>query len=300
MARVEGLIVRSRRREARSRRLPATLRPADAVDLDPTLDQGGHDEWDPFAVQAAEREQLVGGLDLEPLDNRVQDGRSNRRVAAADLEHDVADAAQAPRDLGGRAVRDRPSLAKDHDAIAEALRFHEVVGGDDDRPCLVAGEGADQLVDVTCCDGIERRGRLVQEQHLGVVEQRASESEALLHATAESRCPIVGSIRQPEALQDLVDAPRHCGRNDAKQGRSEAEVLTRAEALVDRWRFGQNAGAGADLRTGLRWIQTECADPTSVCGQQAVEDPDRGGLARPVVPEEANDLAGTNDEGESV
>ena len=58
--------------------------------------------------------------------------------------------------------------------------------------------------------GVERRERLVEQQDLRVARERAGERDALALAARELAGPRVGEVRDPEALEVLVDglAPR--------------------------------------------------------------------------------------------
>ena len=60
----------------------------------------------------------------------------------------------------------------DGDAIAQAFRLVEIVGGHDDcDPGLVA-EGGDDVEQVVADAGVQAHGRLVEEEHLGTRQER--------------------------------------------------------------------------------------------------------------------------------
>ena len=83
-----------------------------------------------------------------------------------------------------RRALDQPSLVQEQDLVAEAARLGEIVRRHDD---LGAGgvERLDDRLDLARRAGIEVRGRLVEEQHLGVQRPGARQREPLLLAAGE-------------------------------------------------------------------------------------------------------------------
>ena len=53
--------------------------------------------------------------------------------------------------------------------------------------------------------GIEAGGGLVEEQHLGSVDERGGDVEPPLHAARVAAADAVGGVGQPELVQQLVD-----------------------------------------------------------------------------------------------
>ena len=70
---------------------------------------------------------------------------------------------------------------EDRDAVANVLHVGQQVPGEDDRLALLA-QVADQLLDFRGADRVEPRGRLVEQDQLGVVDQRLGQPDAALHA----------------------------------------------------------------------------------------------------------------------
>ena len=69
----------------------------------------------------------------------------------------------------------------DRDAGAQLLELGQDVAADQDR-LAERPELAEQLAQLDARPRIEPRRRLVEEQHLRVVDQRVGEAEPLLHA----------------------------------------------------------------------------------------------------------------------
>ena len=66
--------------------------------------------------------------------------------------------------------------------------------------------GADERLDELGRRGVEVGARLVEEQHLGVVQHGAADGQALDHAARVGVDLVVGARGQPDALEQLVDA----------------------------------------------------------------------------------------------
>ena len=78
---------------------------------------------------------------------------------------------------------------------------------------------------------VERRVRLVEQDHLGVVQKRPAQRETLGHSPRVRRYPLVPSVPQREAFErhaDPLAALRH-----AVQAAEEVEVLDRSQLPID-------------------------------------------------------------------
>ena len=68
----------------------------------------------------------------------------------------------------GRAVLDRPAGVHHQDVVGQLGDHAEVVGDDDDRGVELRLQVADQVEDLRLHGDVERGGRLVGDQQLGV------------------------------------------------------------------------------------------------------------------------------------
>ena len=75
------------------------------------------------------------------------------------------------------------ALVDDDDALAGLRDLGQDVRAEDDR--VVAGEAPDQLARLDDLLRVEAGGRLVEDQHVGVVNQRLGEADALPVALRE-------------------------------------------------------------------------------------------------------------------
>ena len=219
---------------------------------------------------------------------------TTRRAAlaiAVDTRHDevVADLAL---ELGGRALGDQVTAVEDADAIGELVGLFEVLRGEEDRHAELLVQLAHLLPHAGAADGIETRGGLVEEQHLGVVHERGREVEPPLHAAgirADLAIERVADVDHGRQLLDplfglpaaqAVEAPLEPQQLDAGLLAVERDVLEGdADAQPHLLGLGRDVVAGHDrAATGRR--------------QQRAEHADGGGLAGRVRPEEAVDLPG--------
>ncbi len=79
------------------------------------------------------------------------------------------------------APRDHFALADEHDFVAGNLDFAEQVRIQEDGRAAVALR-ADDVTHQAAAHGIESRSRFIEEDQLGLVDQRLSEADALQHA----------------------------------------------------------------------------------------------------------------------
>src|SRR5882672_2843257 len=121
--------------------------------------------------------------------------RPSSAEAAGDVVLGPLDARLREDALG---LADLNDLAKIHEGgvIGGARRLLHVVGDDDDA--VVRLQLADQLLDLLRRDRIERRGRLVEEQDLGLDGDGAGDAEPLLLPAREAEPAL------PQLVLDLV------------------------------------------------------------------------------------------------
>ncbi len=89
--------------------------------------------------------------------------------------------------------------------FAQRVGLVHVVGGEDDGLAL-AVVIADDVPEQQAGLRIEAGGRLVEEQHFGIVHHGAGDGEALHHAAGEAADHVVGAVGQLEAFQQFGGA----------------------------------------------------------------------------------------------
>ncbi len=113
-------------------------------------------------------------------------------------------AAQALGQRIGRVDGDDLALVDDHDPLAGLRHFRKDVRAQDDG--VVAAELANQLAGLDDLLRVEAGGRLVEHQHLGVVNDRLREADALPVALRQLRGSGGRPCRHPRLLHHVVDA----------------------------------------------------------------------------------------------
>ena len=104
--------------------------------------------------------------------------------------------------LARRADGDDAAFIHDGHAVAELFGLFDVVGGQQDG-ALLAAQVLHQFVDFEARLRIEAGGRLVEEEHLRIVEQRQRQRQALFLAAGELRIERFALLPKLQALEQL-------------------------------------------------------------------------------------------------
>ena len=187
--------------------------------------------------------------------------------------------------LARRAQGDDLALVDDGDAVAEPLGLVHVVGGEKDGSAAVL-QVPDDLPELAAGLGVEARGGLVEEEELGISDQRDGDGEPLLLAAGKLLDQGVGLALQRDPGDRLVDGqarPVEAAKDDEQLAHrllvGEPRLLEgHADSLADRRRLG-------------RPPQAEHLDLSRGRLVEPFEDLDGRGLARSVGAEEAKALA---------
>ena len=181
--------------------------------------------------------------------------------------------------------RDDPPLVDHGEPVAEVLGLVHEVGDEHDRGAAGA-DLADQLPRRTSRLGIETLGELVEEHHLGRVDERERDEQSLALATREAVKRLAALALQAPSFDQVVGRHRLVGE--------------RAEQL-ERLRDGETSGQRGVLQSGSdslterndlsARIEAEHAHVAAVVAAQSLDELDAGGLAGTVRSEDAEDLA---------
>ena len=138
---------------------------------------------------------------------------------------------------------------------------------------------------------VEARRRLVQEEHLGPVRERAGDHQPLRETARELEHHRGGTLAKSELLEQLVGAPSGIAPGETEEAAVVVEVLPDGQRAVERVRLRDDAdpalgrsGVGADVDPGDERAAA-CRDDG---GRQ---HPDRGRFAGAVRPEQPEELA---------
>jgi len=104
-----------------------------------------------------------------------------------------------------REVGQQPAAAEHDEVVGGVLHLAHQVAGDQHRPSLV-GEVAQQLAHPADALGVQAVHRLVEQEDVGVAEQRGGDPEPVPHAQGEPPHPVVGHRLEADHLDDVVHA----------------------------------------------------------------------------------------------
>ncbi len=90
------------------------------------------------------------------------------------------------------------AVAHHQDAIGESDRLVDIVRDEQDARLMIGDEFADELVHADAGQRIERGERLVEQQKLGLLDQRAGKGDALGLSAREIARPVVQSFAESD------------------------------------------------------------------------------------------------------
>src|ERR1019366_7948621 len=226
--------------------------------------------------------QLCGGRGLEArllnaLDEDVLELglRLDRRRKRDPAEIRVLDVFQ-------RAVEDLFATEKERDDAAHPLGLLEDVRREDDRLALPL-ELRQEVLDEDDVDRVKAGERLVEDEHLRIVHDRAEELHLLLHALAQ----LLGLLLEPRTKVHRVDPRRealHRGLTvHALDRREKQELVDDLHLPVEAALLGQVADA---FLQPVVHLLAEHADLARVRLRDVHDHADRGRLPGAVRPEE--------------
>ena len=161
---------------------------------------------------------------------------------AVDLELERLDRGQALVQALQRVAGDDLAVVHDDDAVAQPLGLFHVVRRVEQRLAAVA-QRLEVVEDGVAALRVDADRRLVEDQHVGIVDQRGGDVEAPLHAAAEELRLVAGAIGEADQLQRRVDALAQQRAGQAVERAEELEVGGGAEVLVDRELLRHDADA---------------------------------------------------------
>ena len=194
-----------------------------------------------------------------------------------------------------------PALAHDDDPVGQRQRLLLVVGhvhGRDaelllDRPDLRAQRDADL--------GVERRERLVEEQHLRLDRERARERDALLHAARELPRVARPGLGHVDELEQLGDAlPDRVLADPLAHPHPEADVVRDRHVREERVRLEHHAHVAPVRRRGtdVRPVERRCVPALGISKPAIIRRVVV--LPQPDGPEERDELAALDREVEAL
>ena len=155
---------------------------------------------------------------------------------------------------------------------------------------MIAGELLDQLARLDDLFRVEAGRRLVEDEDVGVVNQRLGEPDALLVAFRQLAAQAVRHVVDAGALHHCLDALAPLAARHPLDLGDELEIFDDAHVGVERRRLRQIAGAAFGLDRLVEDVEPG-DDGVAFRGRHvAGQDPHRRRLAGAVRSEEAEDL----------
>ena len=183
------------------------------------------------------------------------------------------------------------ALRDDRDPVAERVGLEHVVGRQQDRLARV-GERGDRRAELARAHGVEADRRLVEEEHLRVVEQPAGDVQALLHPARVTLGTLVLPALEPDELEQLVDPRLLDLRGHSVELGEVAQVVVAGKPFVDAALAAEDvADPLPHLPRVLDDVVAEHARASRRRDEQRDQHLDRRRLARAVRAEEAEELA---------
>ena len=226
---------------------------------------------------------------MRPVDDAVEE---------VTLAQEVGDEARARLvvERAGRAALHELAVAQDGHLVRHGQRLFLIVGDVDEghadpsmeRLQLPAELGAELLV--------ERRERLVEQEQVGLEDERAGQGDALLLTTGELPRRAVGEVGQVDEVERLAHPRRGLGPGDAADLERKADVVRHgqmreqgvtlkdhAEVAALRRQMGDHALVDEDVagrrldEPGDRHEDRRLAGPRRAQQREEIAAPDREG-----------------------
>ena len=132
----------------------------------------------------------------------------------------------------GRALGDHEPAVHHHQPVAQLLGLVHVVGGQHQRHALLL-EPVELLPQDVAGLRVQARGGLVEQQQVGVVDQRAGDGQASLEAAGQAVDLGVALVGELEEREQLVGAGGDDLAGDAEVAAVDEQVLPDRELVVE-------------------------------------------------------------------
>ena len=198
-----------------------------------------------------------------------------------------------------RALGDDVAAVHDHEPIAELLGFVHVVRGEHERDALALQAGTAGPKQVARLR-VEAGRRLVEQEHVGRVDQPASDREPSLHAARERVDLGVAPVAQLHEVEQLGGPLADERSRQVEVAAVDHHVVPHRQLGVEVVLLRHDAEARADLRAVGRGVHAEHAEFAARPRRHAADHAHRRRLARAVRSEEAERLAGFDREVDAV
>ena len=198
---------------------------------------------------------------------------------------------------GGGGVAGQHAAVVHRHQMVEALGFFHVGRGHDHRHAGALGaQGFDQAPELPARERVHAGGGLVEDQQVGVVDQRAAQPELLLHAARELAGGAVAKRCQAGGVEQALDTRLALGRALAEQPREEIDVLAHRQRGVEvapqPLRHEGDARGQLLAKARVGHVAAQHAHAAALDGLDAGDDGQQGRFADAVRPDQADGAPG--------
>ena len=182
-------------------------------------------------------------------------------------------------------------VVDDPDAVGELVGLLEVLRGEEHGRALGV-QLRDLLPDRLAADRVEAGRRLVEEEHLGLVDERRGEVEPAAHPARVGADPPVGGALEPDAVEQRLGALARPSARGSPCSVACSRISSRP--VISGSSAASWSATPIARRTSAASVDDVVAGhPGAAAGraQQRGQHPHRGRLAGAVGPEEGVDLA---------
>ena len=182
---------------------------------------------------------------------------------------------------------DDPSRVEDDDVLADVLDQIELVAREQ-HGRAVGGDLGEQVGHGGDGERVETRERFVEDEQLGLVDQRGDQLHPLLVAVRQGVEPVPRPGRQAQPVEPHVDAALHRDSASTTEPTQVDELVADTHARIEATLLRHVPEPGALLRTDLGALP---ADRAAVQGDEAEHRPHGRCLPGAVRPKEAGEPA---------
>ena len=214
------------------------------------------------------------------------------RRGTVNLQQDSPRRGQPSVQAAHRIVGDNPAVIDDDDAIAQAFGFFHIVSGVEQR-LAAAFQLLEILEDGIARLGVNADGGLVEQNQLRIVQQRAGNIQPAFHAAAEPLDPIVAAVFQPHERQRILGSMCKLLARQAVEAAEQLEIRPGRQLVVERQFLGHQPHASLQVIRVLMHGLPPKRHGTFIGSRESAHDGQRGGLAGPIRPQQAEGFTGT-------
>ncbi len=202
-------------------------------------------------------------------------------------------------DVAGCADLQHLALAHHRDAVGHGQRFLLVVGDEDEGDPGLVLQALQLDLHFLAQLQVQRRQRLVEQQHLGPAGQRAGQGDALLLATGQLVGAALADLRQLHQVEHAAHRGVDLAARAALHLQAEADVLGDAHVREQRITLEHRVDRAAERRQAFHAFAIE-ADAAGAGLFETGDEAEEGGLAAAGRAEEGEEFVGVDIQGHIV